>query len=116
MIKRAIARPTRLYWGTRNHRDLYLRTLADGWSARAGWLSFVPVVSDADPDWSGRTGFVHRAVLEDTPDLSLHQVYACGHPLMVEAASADFVTIGKLPDTEFYADPFVASGDRKGAT
>jgi NAD(P)H-flavin reductase/ferredoxin len=116
MIKRAIARPTRLYWGARNHRDLYLRTLADGWNARAGWLSFVPVVSDADPHWSGRTGLVHRAVLEDTPDLSLHQVYACGHPLMVEAASVDFVTIGKLPGTEFYADPFVASGDRKVAT
>lgn len=116
MIRRAIARPTRLYWGARNHRDLYLRTLAEQWTARAGWLSFVPVVSDADPDWPGRTGLVHRAVLEDTPDLSLHQVYACGHPLMVEAASEDFVSIGKLPDTEFYADPFVASGDSKAAT
>jgi NAD(P)H-flavin reductase/ferredoxin len=111
MIKRGIARPTRLYWGARNHRDLYLHTLAHTWSWRAGWLSFVPVVSDADPDWPGRTGLVHRAVLEDTPDLSLHQVYACGNPLMVEAASADLVAIGKLPQTEFYADPFVASGE-----
>lgn len=110
MIKRGIERPTRLYWGAHKLQDLYMRTLADSWSSRAGWLSFVPVLSDGDRDWEGRKGLVHRAVLDDTPDLSSHQVYACGNPLMIEAASADFVAIGKLPDTEFYADRFVASG------
>ena len=38
----------------------------------------------------GRAGFVHRAVMEDFPDLSGYQVYACGAPIMVEAAHADF--------------------------
>jgi NAD(P)H-flavin reductase/ferredoxin len=116
LIKRGIERPTRLYWGARRRQDVYMRTLADTWTLRAGWLSFVPVLSNADPDWQGRNGLVHRAVLEDTPDLSSHQVYACGNPLMIEAASADFVALGKLPDAEFYTDPFVASGDAKVMT
>ena len=41
--------------------------------------------------WAGRTGLVHRAVMEDFPDLSAHQVYACGVPVMVDAARRDFV-------------------------
>jgi CDP-4-dehydro-6-deoxyglucose reductase len=35
-------------------------------------LQYIPVVSDAVPEdhWSGRSGFVHSAVLQDTPSLS----------------------------------------------
>jgi hypothetical protein len=31
---------------------------------------------------------------------------------MIDAARRDFRRAGKLPDNEFYADPFVASGDQ----
>jgi CDP-4-dehydro-6-deoxyglucose reductase len=31
--------------------------------------------------------------MEDFPDLSGHQVYACGVPLMVEAAHKDFTIL-----------------------
>jgi CDP-4-dehydro-6-deoxyglucose reductase len=48
---------------------------------------------------------VHRAVLEDHPDLSAHQVYACGAPVMIDAARADFTAAG-LPEEEFFADSF----------
>ena len=53
-------------------------------------LRYVPVLSEPKPDdgWPGRTGFVHRAVMDDLPDLSGHQVYACGAPVMVESAQA----------------------------
>jgi CDP-4-dehydro-6-deoxyglucose reductase len=41
-------------------------------------LSYVPVISDALPEdaWTGRTGFVHKSVLQDFPDLPGYQVYA----------------------------------------
>ena len=39
-----------------------------------------------EDQWTGRTGFVHQAVLDDFADLSGHQVYACGAPIVVESA------------------------------
>ena len=66
--------------------DLYLMDLPRSW-AESG-VAFVPVLSDAlaEDRWDGRAGFVHRAVMADFPDLSGHQVYACGAPVMVGAA------------------------------
>jgi len=76
----------------------------------------VPVISDALPEdgWAGRTGFVHEAVMADSPDLSHHQVYACGAPVMVDAARRDFVTHCGLPAEEFYADSFTSEADKHG--
>ena len=50
--------------------------------------------------------------MADFPDLSGHQVYACGAPIMVESAQRDFVAQCGLPDDEFYADspPPMTSG------
>jgi CDP-4-dehydro-6-deoxyglucose reductase len=111
-IHKGIARPMTLYWGGRRPRDLYLHALAEGWAAQ-GRLKYVPVISDALPEdaWTGRTGFVHRAVMQDFPDLSGHQVYACGVPVMVDAARRDFTTLCKLPEEEFYADSFTTQAD-----
>ena len=65
-----------------------MHELRGAWSASSRNFSYVPVLSDASPedDWTGRTGFVHRAVMQDLPDLSGYQVYACGAPAMVDAA------------------------------
>jgi CDP-4-dehydro-6-deoxyglucose reductase len=73
----------------------------------------VPVVSHALPEdhWQGRTGFVHKAVLHDIPDMSGHQVYACGAPIVVESARRDFVAKCGLPEDEFYADAFTTEAD-----
>jgi CDP-4-dehydro-6-deoxyglucose reductase len=73
----------------------------------------VPVLSDALPEdrWTGRTGFVHRAVMEDLPDLSAWQVYACGAPLMVDAAKRDFTQRCGLPEDQFFADAFTSRAD-----
>ena len=79
-------------------------------------LRYVPVLSEATADdaWSGRTGFVHEAVMADWPDLSGHQVYACGAPVMVDAARRDFVARCGLPAEEFYADSFTSEADKHG--
>lgn len=112
MIHKGIARPMTLYWGGRRPKDLYMNALAEGWAAQ-GHLKYVPVISDALPEdnWTGRTGFVHRAVMQDFPDLSGHQVYACGVPIMVDSAKKDFIGQCRLPEDEFYADTFTTQAD-----
>ena len=113
-IHKEIVRPMTLYWGGRRPKDLYMHELAQKWAAEYGaFFDYVPVVSDVQPEdgWTGRTGFVHRAVMEDFPDLSDYQVYACGVPIMVDSAKKDFVDKCKLPEDEFYADSFTTAAD-----
>jgi CDP-4-dehydro-6-deoxyglucose reductase len=103
-----------LYWGCRVRSDLYMNDLAERWSTEHG-VRYVPVLSEALPsdEWTGRAGFVHRAVMEDLPDLSEVQVYACGAPPMVEAAHRDFTAQCGLPEEEFYSDSFTPSVPQK---
>ncbi len=108
-------RPARLYWGARKRVDLYLLDWALRQAEELPWLSFIPVLSEPDADWSGRRGLVHRAVMEDLPDLSGFQVYACGAPPMVEAARGDFSTHCGLPAVHFHADAFTSEADKAGA-
>lgn len=98
---KGLRRPITLYWGNRTPQDFYTQP-PDG-------VGCVKVVSNTA--WEGRTGLVHQAVLEDHPDLSGFQVYACGAPAMVDAARRDFTTLGRLPEGEFFADSFLAKDD-----
>jgi CDP-4-dehydro-6-deoxyglucose reductase len=109
-----IERPTVLYWGCRSKSDLYMHDWAQQAAASMPSLRYVPVLSEAQPGdaWTGRTGFVHRAVMEDLSDMSGHQVYACGAPVMCEAAHRDFTSRCGLPDEEFYADSFTSEADK----
>jgi CDP-4-dehydro-6-deoxyglucose reductase len=108
-----ITRPMVLYWGGRRPADLYLGALCEQWQDSHPHFSYVPVVSDALPAdrWTGRTGFVHAAVMADFPDLSGHQVYACGAPVVVEAARRDFPARCALLEEEFFSDAFTPSVD-----
>ncbi|MBK1689691.1 CDP-6-deoxy-delta-3,4-glucoseen reductase [Rubrivivax gelatinosus] len=113
-----IERPVVLYWGCRRRADLYRHDWCVQAAAAMPNLHYVPVLSEptADDAWDGRTGFVHQAVMADWPDLSGHQVYACGTPAMVEAAQRDFVARCGLPADEFYADSFTSEADKHGPT
>src|SRR5215510_10568739 len=82
-FKHEAGRPITLYWGARRPED----------------------------QWTGRTGFVHRAVMADFPDLSGVQVYACGVPIMVDSARRDFTHECELPIDEFFADSFTTQAD-----
>ena len=115
------ARTMVLYWGARARSGLYLPELPLEWARSHPNFTFVPVLSDPLPGdgWQGRTGLVHRAVLDDYPDLSGHQVYACGAPALIDAARRDFRDHRGLPEDEFFADSFtlatrVSEGDDAG--
>jgi len=109
MRHKGITRPAVLYWGNRH-------AWCEETAAAMPNLRYVPVLSEPLPEdaWTGRTGFVHQAVMADFPDLSGHQVYACGAPIMVDSARRDFVAMCGLPDDEFYADSFTSEADKHG--
>ncbi len=112
-LKIGLARPMRLYWGSRDKDGLYMDQLARDWHSRLPDFEYVPVVSDQGPaqGWDGRSGLVHRAVMADLPDLSAHQVYACGSPAMIDAARHDFTAHCGLPPEQFFSDAFTYASD-----
>lgn len=114
MIEKHIHRPTYLYWGGRTLSDLYMKEWIEEKTRTHDFLQFIPVLSASKPEdgWNGRTGWVHQAVMQDHPQLSEFQVYACGAPLMVEAAQKDFVAECGLPPESFFADSFTSEADK----
>ena len=102
-IHKKLKRPITLYWGGRRPKDLYLNHLAQAWAEKyPEQFSYVPVISDALPEdeWTGRTGFVHRAVMQDFADLSTHQVYACGAPIVIDSARTEFTSERQLSEDD----------------
>ncbi len=96
LLEKGDTRPVHLYWGGRLFADLYLHDWVEQLAAQHAHLHYVPVVSD-QPDWSGRTGFVHQAALADIQDFSGWKVVGGGSPGMVYAALDDFVAAGMQP-------------------
>ena len=117
MVHNRNERPATLYWGGRRPSDLYMDAWVREQVAAHPNLHYVPVVSDALPEdaWHGRTGFVHKAVMEDHADLSGFQVYACGAPIVVDSARKDFCGKAQLPEAEFFADAFTSEADKISA-
>lgn len=105
-----IERPMHLYWGVRSRRDLYLPDLPLLWARDHANLSYTPVLSEPDIDWTGRRGFVHEAVVADYPDLSGFEVYMSGPPVMVQAGRTAFESHG-LGREHMYSDAFEYAAD-----
>lgn len=114
----AAKRPMSLYWGGRTRQDLYMMELPEQWAREHEGFTFVPVLSEPGEAcaWQGRTGLVHAAVMEDLADMSGVEVYACGVPVMVDAARKDFSgQCGMSPDA-FFADAFLPSAELAGTS
>ena len=118
MIEHALANHTQremvLYWGCRTLADLYMPELPSQWQQLYPNFTFIPVLSDPKPEdqWQGRTGFLHEVVLSDFASLNHYQVYACGSPMMVEAAYTGCLS-HQLPSDAFFSDAFFTSKDLK---
>ncbi|MCB5195683.1 CDP-6-deoxy-delta-3,4-glucoseen reductase [Deefgea salmonis] len=118
MIEHALANHTQremvLYWGCRTLADLYMPELPSQWQQLYPNFTFIPVLSNPKPEdqWQGRTGFLHEVVLADFASLAHYQVYACGSPMMVEAAYTGCLS-HQLPSDAFFSDAFFTSKDLK---
>lgn len=105
-------RSIHLYWGARAVRDLYLDKLVHSWVREHPGFHYTPVLSEPLPgdQWTGRTGYVHEAVVAEYPDLSGHDIYVCGPPAMIEAAKGLFRNSG-LAEGCLYYDSFEYARD-----
>ncbi len=106
-LKNNDKRNINIYWGVRKEQDLYLNKLVKDWSDRYTHINYIPVLSEIESinGWSGKTGFVHEAVLQDYKDLSEYDVYACGPPPMIKAISESFPDRGLVME-QFFSDSF----------
>ncbi|WP_434778236.1 CDP-6-deoxy-delta-3,4-glucoseen reductase [Neisseria sp. Ec49-e6-T10] len=111
MVANKDSRSVHFYWGARNKNELYMQQMAEAFAQKLPNYQFIPVLSEplAEDQWQGRVGLVHEAVLADFDDLSLYEVYACGAPVMVEAAATSFIEQKKLAKDAFYSDAFTPS-------
>lgn len=114
MQHQSINRPVTLFWGGRRPADLYMNDWVETQKTLMPQLRYIPVISNAleQDAWSGATGFVHQAVMQEFPDLSGHEVYACGAPIVVESAQKDFVELCGLHEENFFADSFISEADK----
>jgi CDP-4-dehydro-6-deoxyglucose reductase, E3 len=107
LIFKGIDLPMTLYWGVKSLEDFYLLNLPKAWANMHPNFKFIPVLSEpkSTDGWTGRTGNVHQALLEDMSDFSKVDVYACGAPAMVQAAFNSLHERG-LPPEAFFSDAF----------
>ena len=103
-------RPLHLFWGARAKDDLYLYDEVEEWTRKLDCLSWTPVLSEAEDDWQGETGWVHEAVLRQYPELDGFEVYASGPPPMIDAIRAAFPDRG-LREGRLYFDSFEYTSD-----
>ena len=100
VVENDIERDMTVYWGVRSERDLYAHATLEELTGRpsagrpSARIHYVPVLSEPAPDWRGRSGWLHEAVLADIDDLEKYDVYVAGPPAMVAAARRDFVAQG----------------------
>ena len=111
-LKIGMERPVHLYWGARAKEDLYMDELARSWTKQNSLIRYTPVLSDPheDDNWTGRTGFVHKAIMEDYSDLSQYEIYGSGAPAMVYAGRDEFVK-NNLDLDHYYSDAFEYQND-----
>jgi len=106
-FKSGLDKPLHLFWGVRAVRDLYLDALPRQWLQEQPDFRYTPVLSDpqAGDEWKGATGFVTDAVVQAYPDLSGHDVYMSGPPVMVHSGHDLFMQHG-LNESRFFSDAF----------
>jgi|TARA_R110002060_G_scaffold48372_4_gene59311 aquacobalamin reductase/NAD(P)H-flavin reductase len=94
-----------VYWGLRDTSACYeleqtaamINKLANG--------KFIPVIEAPSADWKGRSGMVHKAVMDDVNNLVDYDIYLAGRFEMVAVVRGDFVEQGALIE-HMYADAF----------
>ena len=94
----------------RGARDLYAESAILELASRTPHVRYVPVLSEPDAAWGGRSGLVHAAVLQDIEDLSAFDIYAAGPPAMIEALRCEFPLHGAAVD-RLYCDAFDYASD-----
>lgn len=93
----------KVYFGARHDEDLF-------WSNNFNTIdiTFTPVLSRPQENWSGEKGYVQNSLLKDISNLKEAQVFACGSDQMIQDAKVLLLENG-LEESNFYADAFICT-------
>lgn len=98
-------KPVFLYWGVRQQDALYYQAELTQWAASNSKYRFIPVVQQPEPDWQGRSGLVHEALLADFVSLEAYDIYIAGPFAMAGVAREAFAARGAQRE-HMFADAF----------
>jgi len=94
-----------MYWGVKQEQALYAKNEMEQWANNHEHFQFIPVVEQASDSWQGKTGFVHKAVMEDIVSLEPYEIYLAGPFKMAGIAREDFIKHGAIKE-QMHADAF----------
>jgi CDP-4-dehydro-6-deoxyglucose reductase/terephthalate 1,2-dioxygenase reductase component len=110
MARQQTHRHVTLVWGGRDRHGLYLQTAVERWKKL--WPDFRFLAAIEDPSDAAAAGAfcgrVDAAVRSLALDLTEHEVYCCGVPLMVAAVRNLCVDVLGLDASRFHSDAFTS--------
>ena len=91
------------FWQVLHGMDVSNPSTADAihWGADYAPLTFIPVVQEPEADWTGKTGLVHKAIMDDFVSLHDYDIYVAGRFEMAGAAREEFKVLGAEPERIF---------------
>ena len=97
--------PVLFYWGVGDESALYAKSEIEAVAASHANFTFIPVVENPTSSWKGKTGYVHKAVMNDITSLEAYDIYLAGPFKMAGIAREDFIKHGAIKE-HLYADAF----------
>ncbi|UCX06067.1 NAD(P)H-flavin reductase [Shewanella sp. HL-SH8] len=96
---------THFYWGCRTEDAMYYQAIARQWHQAHEWLEFIPVIEQADANWTGKQANLLEQIKQDFISLNGYDVYIAGRFDMVGAAREVFRAQG-IEEAHLYGDAF----------
>ncbi len=98
--------PIYLYWGAKDARQLYAKEELVDIETKYPNIHFIPVVEDADSEWTGKTGNVLQAINSDFDSLEKFDIYIAGRFEMAGAAREQFTQSKGAHSERMFADAY----------
>lgn len=105
LAEQATKRPVIVYWGVREESAFYELERTQATINKIPNASFIPVIQEADDNWQGKVGFVHKVAMQDIVSFEPYDIYLAGRFDMVGIVREDFINQGAVKD-HMYADAF----------
>jgi len=95
-----------IYWGGRELKHLYDLDELNALAIKHPNLKMIPVVEQADASFTGRTGTVLAAVMQDYDSLAEHDIYIAGRFEMAKIARERFCAERGAQEAHMFGDAF----------
>lgn len=105
LIQQECKQPIFLYWGVKEQEHAYAHDKLTAMAAMHQGLNYELVLENPDADWQGKSGLVHKAVMQDIVSLEPYDIYVAGRFDMVGKVREEFLQQGALME-HMYGDAF----------